>query len=100
MGFGMLVFFTNFSLMELQVRYLALFPLFLVINGFEWLWMGSLDKNIQLMLELLKTPFLVLHFYYYTFMTFLMMSDDVICNIAIYAVDTTLCSKCGQASDL
>ena len=26
--------------------------------------------------------------------------DDVICNIAIYADDTTLCSKCNQASDL
>ena len=25
---------------------------------------------------------------------------DVICNIAIYADDTTLYSKCGQASDL
>ena len=25
---------------------------------------------------------------------------DIICNIAIYADDTTLCSKCDQASDL
>ena len=28
------------------------------------------------------------------------LPDDVICNIAIYADDTTLYSKCGQASDL
>ena len=28
------------------------------------------------------------------------LPDDVICNIAIYADDTTLCSKCNQASDL
>ena len=28
------------------------------------------------------------------------LSDDVICNIVIYADDTTLCSKCDQASDL
>ena len=28
------------------------------------------------------------------------LSDDVICDIAIYADDTTLCSKCDQASDL
>ena len=28
------------------------------------------------------------------------LSDGVICNIAIYADDTTLYSKCGQASDL
>ena len=26
--------------------------------------------------------------------------DDVVCNIAIYADDTTLYSKCDQASDL
>ena len=35
--------------------------------------MGSLHKNIQLMLEFLRAPFLVLHFSYYTLMTFLMM---------------------------
>ena len=28
------------------------------------------------------------------------LRDDVICNIAIYADDTTLYSKCNQASDL
>ena len=28
------------------------------------------------------------------------LPDDVICNIAIYADDTTLCSKCDQASDM
>ena len=27
------------------------------------------------------------------------LPDDVVCNIAIYANDTTLCSKCDQASD-
>ena len=30
----------------------------------------------------------------------LYIPDDVICNIAIYVDDTTLCSKCDQASDL
>ena len=35
--------------------------------------MGSLYKNIQLMLEFFKIPFLVLHFLYYILMTFLMM---------------------------
>ena len=28
------------------------------------------------------------------------LADDVICDIAIYANDTTLYSKCDQASDL
>ena len=72
-GFGLLVFFTNLRFMEFQVRYLALFPLFSIIDGFEWFWMAIFHKNIQLMLEFLKGPFLVLHFFYYTLMTFLMM---------------------------
>ena len=58
--------------------------------------MGSLNKNIQLRLELLKAPFLVLHFSCYKFN----LSDDVISNTAIYADDTTLYSKYDQAADL
>ena len=49
--------YPNLSLMEFQVRYLTLFLLFSVIDGFEWFWIGSLHKNIQLMLEFLKGPF-------------------------------------------
>ena len=60
--------------MEFQVRYLALFLLFSVIDDFEWFWMESLHKNIQLMREFLKAPFLVLHFSFYTLMIFLMLS--------------------------
>ena len=71
-GFGMLAYFTNLSLMKFQVRYLALF-LFSVIDSFEWFWMESLHKNIQLMLNFLKGPFLVLHFSCHILMTFLMM---------------------------
>ena len=71
--FGILVFFTNFALIEFQVKYLALFLLFSIIGSFGWFWMGSLHKNIQLMLEFLKGPFLVLHFSYHTLMTFLII---------------------------
>ena len=35
-GFDMLVYFTNLSLMEFQLRHLALFLLFSVVGGFEW----------------------------------------------------------------
>ena len=28
------------------------------------------------------------------------LTDDIICNIAVYADDTALCSKCDQASEL
>ena len=33
------------------------------------------------------------------FLLYTNLDNDVICNIAIYADDTTLCSKCYQASD-
>ena len=75
-GFGMLVLFTKLSLMEYLIRCLALFPLLLVIDGFGWFWMGSLHKNIKLMLEFLKSTFLVLHFFCYTFIND--HPDDVI----------------------
>ena len=77
----MLVFFTNLSLMEFRVRYLPLFLLFSVIDGFDWLWVGSLRKNIELMLEFLKGPFLVLHFSYYTLTTFLMMLSVILSSM-------------------
>ena len=93
----MLVFFANVSLMELQVKYLALFLLFSVIVSFECFWMGSVHNNIQLMMEFLKAPFLVLHF---PTLYINDLPDDVLCDIAIYADDTTLHSKCDQASDL
>ena len=80
-GFGMLVFFTNLSLMEFLVRYSALFLLFSVMDGFEWFWMESLHKNIQLMLDFLKGPFLVLHFSYYTLMTFLTVLSVILLSM-------------------
>ena len=59
--------------MEFQVRYLALFLPFSVIDDFKWFWMESPHKNIQLMRDFLKAPFSVLHFSYYKLMIFLMM---------------------------
>ena len=54
---------------------------FLVIDDFQWFWMESLHKNIQLMREFLKAPFLVLHFSYYTLMTFLMMLSVILLSM-------------------
>ena len=51
------------------------------VDGFEWFWMGVLHNDIQLMLEFLNAPFLVLHFSYIND-----LPDDVICDIAIYAM--------------
>ena len=64
--------------MEFQVSYLALFLFFSVIDEFDWFWMESLHKNIQLMQEFLKAPFLVQHFSCYTLMTFLMMLSVIL----------------------
>ena len=85
---GMLVFFTNLSLMEFQVRYFGLFLLFSVIGGFRSFWIGNLHKNIQLMLVFLKGLFLVLHFFYYTLMTFLMMLSVISLSILMILLST------------
>ena len=57
--------------------------------------MESLHKNIQLMLEFLKAPFLVLHFSYYTLMIFLMMLSVMLLSMLIIL----LYSKCNRVSD-
>ena len=90
---------TNLNLMEFQVRYLALFLLFSVIGSFGLSWMGNLHKNIQLMLVFLKGLFLVLHFSYYTLMTFLMMLSVIVLSVLMILL-STLYSECDQASDL
>ena len=83
----MLVFFINLNLRDFQVKFLALFLLFTVIDGFEWFWMESLLKNFQLMLEFLKAPFLGPT----PFLLYINdLNDNVICDTVIYANDTTL----------
>ena len=87
-GFGMLLFFTKFSLMEHQVRYLVLFLVFSVIDDFSWFWMGSLHNNIQLMMEFLRAPFFVLHFFYYILMTFLKMLSVILLSMLMILLST------------
>ena len=58
--------------------------------------MGVLHKNIQLMLEFLGSILGPILFLLYINN----LTDDVISDIAIYPDDTTLYSKCDQASDL
>ena len=82
--FDMLVFFANWSLMEFLVRYLVLFLLSSVIGGFR----ENLHKNIQLMLQFLKGPFLVLHFPYYTLKTFLMMLSVILLSMLMILLST------------
>ena len=86
--FGILVFFTKLNLMEFQVRYLALFLLFSVIDSCRWFWMRNLHKNIYLKLDFLKGPFLVLHFSCYTLMTFLMMLFQILLSMLMIVLST------------
>ena len=58
---------------EVSDQIFGLILIFSIIDGFEWFWMESLHKNIQFMLDFFKAPLLVLHFPYYTVMTFLIM---------------------------
>ena len=50
--------------------------------------MGNLHKNIQLMLEFLEAPFLVLHFFYSTLMTFLVMLFVILLSILVILLST------------
>ena len=72
--------------MEFLVRYLALFLLDGVSSQEYLVNVGVPQGSI-----LGPTPFLL---YINDF------CDDVICNIAIYADDTTLFCKCDEATDL
>ena len=58
---------------SLCVRCSTYFRLFSVIDAFKWFWMASLHKNIQIMLDFLQHPSLILRFYYYTLLTFLIL---------------------------
>ena len=49
---------------------------------------GNLHKNIQLMLVFLKGLFLVLHFSYYTLMTFLMMLSVILLSMLMILLST------------
>ena len=69
--------------MEFQVRYLALLLFFSVIHSFEWFWMGSLHRNIQLILEFLMATFVVLHCLHYTLMTFPMLLSVMLLSMRL-----------------
>ena len=94
----MLVFFTNLNLMEFQVRYLALFFLFSVINGFGWFWMDMMSSQGYPVDAVVPQGSIIDPTLFLVYINDL--PDDIVCNIAVYADDTTLYSKCDQASNL
>ena len=92
----MLVFFRNLSLIEFQVRY----DLILLFLSNTWLQVVLNGKPSQEYLFNAEIP----HGSILGATLFLLYindhPDDVMCDIAIFADDTTLYSKWDQASDL
>ena len=50
--------------------------------------MGSLHKNIQLMLEFFKASFLIVHFSYCTLIAFLMMLSVILLSMLMILLST------------
>ena len=73
---------------SLCVRYSAYFPLFSVTDAFKWFWMASLRKNIQIMLDFLQPPSLILHFYYYTLLIFLILLSVIFLSMLMTLLST------------
>ena len=96
-GFGMLVFFTNLSLMEFQVRHSGLISSFLSNRRLRVVLDGKSSQeypvNVGFPQGSILGPMLFLLYIND-------LPDDVICDIAVYVDDTTLYSRCDRASDL
>ena len=82
--------------MEFERRYLALFHLFTLIDGFKRFWMGIFSKECSVNTGVPQGSILGSTL----FLLYINHLPDVICITAIYADDTTLYSKCDQAFDL
>ena len=93
----MMVFFTNLSLMEFQVRYLAFFSSFLRNRKLRVVLHGKSSREYTVNAGVRQGTILgPTHF----LLHINDLPDNVTCNLAIYADDTTLYSKCNQISDL
>ena len=73
--------------MEFQVRYLALFFLFLVTDSFESFWMESL-KEYEVNAEVPQGSIFGPEFSYYTLMTFLIISFVLLLSMLMISLST------------
>ena len=91
----MLIFFTNISFMEFQVRYLVLF-LFSVIDS--WVVLDGKSSQEYPVTSGVPQGSILGPMLFVLYINDI--PDDVIYNIATYADDTTVYSKFDQASDM
>ena len=92
----MLLFFTSLSIMEFHVRNLA-FSLLFSARRLPAVLDGKFSQKYPVNVgvpqgSILDPPLFLLYIHD--------LPDNVICDIAVYAGDTTLYSKCDQAFDL
>ena len=96
-GFGMLVFFTNLKSYGISGQIFSLISSFLSNRRLRVVLVGKSSQeypvNAGVRLGSILDPTLFLLYIND-------LPDDVICDIAIYADDTTLYSRCDRASDL
>ena len=86
-----MLFFSNLSLMEFQVRYFCLIFSFLSNRWLRVVLDGKSSQEYRANAgipqgSILGSTLFLLYINY--------LADDVICNIAIYAAETTLYSNC------
>ena len=93
-GFYLLVFFTNLRFGQISGQICGLISSFLSNGGFGCFWSSQEYPVIAGVPpgSILGTTLFLLYVND--------LPSDVICSIAIYVDDTTLYSKCDQASDL
>ena len=85
-GFGMLVFFTSLNLKEFQVRYLAFS--FLRNRRLGVVLDGKSSQEYPVNAGVPQGSILVLHFSYYTLMTFLMMLSVILLSMLMILLST------------
>ena len=93
----MQVFFANLYLTEFQIRYFGLISSFVSNRWFQLVWDGKSSQVYPVSAGFHQGSILgsTLFLQYSND-----LQDDIICNIATYADDTTLYSKYDHASDL
>ena len=92
-GLRMLVFFKKLRLMEFWVRFMALFGLFLVIEGLNVVLDGKSSEEYPFTAGIPQGFILVTHFSHHTLMAFLMMLSVILLLMMVLSKSDQACDK-------